>query len=254
MDCSSKQIKKSFLHITAVGGHSVGKASLIHHIKNTETLSELAEVYIESSTNIIIIPNDIALPSSSAPIGNKANFLRVHGELFQEHSLSTTFNILLVVFSVIDPVTFKEIYSNWIQVSLFWRHAQKILLVGNKVDLRSDHESAGNSNLSDLTKQPITTAMGEMLARKISATKYLECSSCSDLIGFQKLIEEIRSVFLCRKDYKEKTYPRLSIKNGSKTQRVTKKLLLSVEAMWEKLRYAISLFTIVLVRVSNRFK
>ena len=225
MDCSSKQTKKPYLHITVVDGHSVGKAFFIHHIKNTETLNELAEIYIESSTNIIVIPSDIALPSSSAPIGNKTNFLRVHGELFQEHSLSNTFNILLVVFLVVDPVTFKKIYSNWIQASSFWRrHAQKILLVGNKVDMRSDYESVGDSNLSDITKQPITTGLGEMLARKISATKYLECSSCSDLIGFQKLIEEIIPFFLCRKDHKEKTYPRLSIKTGSKTQCVTKQL------------------------------
>ena len=98
-------------------------------------------------------------------------------------------------------------------VSRLKRYCPKavIVLVGNKTDLRSN------------SKRHITTDMGEQLAYRIKAAKYLECSSTEEE-KVEQVFEEIVWASLFRIDKRRKKKPRflrffqskLSIKNKFK--------------------------------------
>ena len=74
-----------------------------------------------------------------------------------------------------------------------------IILVGTKIDLRNDLET-----LSNQRNDPVTYEMGEQLAHKIKAVKYLECSS-SDGTDIEKVLEEAVWASLCRFEEERKT-------------------------------------------------
>ena len=74
-----------------------------------------------------------------------------------------------------------------------------ILLVRTKIDLSNDPETLSNQG-----NDSVTYEMGEQLARKIKAVKYLECSS-SDATEIEKGFEEAVWVLLCRFEGQRKT-------------------------------------------------
>ena len=77
-------------------------------------------------------------------------------------------DVFVLMFSVIDSHSYFSIEKKWIPELRKLKHYNSkilIVLVGNKTDLRSN------------AKQRIPTEVGEQLARRINAAKYLECSS-----------------------------------------------------------------------------
>ena len=62
---------------------------------------------------------------------------------------------------------------------------QKILLVGNKKDLRNDEKT--KRELSVMKQEPLKYDEGRAMAEKIGATNYMECSA--------KTKEGVREVF-----------------------------------------------------------
>ena len=96
-------------------------------------------------------------------------------------------DVFLVCFSVMSPSSFKNVKKKWIPE--ITRHNQKkpFLLVGTQIDLRADEASL--EKLADKNQKPVSVEMGENLAKKIGAAKYVECSGTSKE-GLKNLIDE----------------------------------------------------------------
>ena len=84
-------------------------------------------------------------------------------------------DVFLLCFSLVSPATFENIRSKWKPETSYHCPAVPVLLVGMKEDLRNDPEII--SKLAKKRQSPITTEMGEQLAKDIGAVTYLECSA-----------------------------------------------------------------------------
>jgi len=94
-------------------------------------------------------------------------------------------NVFLVCFSVTNPVSFENVTSKWWPEVIHFCPEVPQILVGTKLDLRSD--SATVEKLKSGGNAPISTDQGHELAKKIKAIKYLECSA--------KTGENLKTVF-----------------------------------------------------------
>ena len=120
-------------------------------------------------------------------------------------------DVFVVAFSVVEPKSYNSIEEKWFPELKRYCPKAIIVLVGNKTDLRSN------------SKRHITTDMGEQLAYRIKAAKYLECSSTEEE-KVEQVFEEIVWASLFRIDKRRKKKPRflrffqskLSIKNKFK--------------------------------------
>jgi len=94
-------------------------------------------------------------------------------------------NVFLICFSVVNPTSYENVSSKWYPEVIHFCPEVPQILVGTKIDLRKDESVIDKLKSSGQT--PVTTEMGEQLAKKIKAIKYLECSA--------KTGESLKSVF-----------------------------------------------------------
>jgi len=84
-------------------------------------------------------------------------------------------NVFILCFSVVDPDSYANILSKWIPELNRYASKVPIILVGTKIDLRSDLSTV--EQLTKKSQKPITQNQGEYLARLCNAKRYIECSS-----------------------------------------------------------------------------
>eukprot|EP01120_Amphizonella_sp_Union-15-10_P006390 TRINITY_DN2038_c0_g1_i3.p1 TRINITY_DN2038_c0_g1~~TRINITY_DN2038_c0_g1_i3.p1 ORF type:complete len:194 (-),score=33.17 TRINITY_DN2038_c0_g1_i3:50-631(-) len=84
-------------------------------------------------------------------------------------------NIFLICFSVVNPVSYENISSKWYPELMHFCPEIPYLLVGTKTDLRNDQGTIDKLKASG--SAPIVSAKGDELAKKIKASKYMECSA-----------------------------------------------------------------------------
>jgi small GTP-binding protein len=84
-------------------------------------------------------------------------------------------NVFLICFAVVNSISFENITSKWFPEVMHFCPNVPLVLVGTKVDLRKDDSVVEKLKASG--QQPITTAQGGELAKKIKAFKYIECSA-----------------------------------------------------------------------------
>ena len=95
--------------------------------------------------------------------------------------------IFLVCFSIVNPASYENVKEKWVPEIM--HHCQKtpFLLVGTQVDLRDNQATC--DKLSRNKQRPITTEMGERLARELKAVKYVECSALTQK-GLKNVFDE----------------------------------------------------------------
>ena len=108
-------------------------------------------------------------------------------------------DVVLVVFSVVDPKSFENILTTWIPEVKHYGPNTPIILVGNKTDLRDDPNTL--KKLHSKQQTIITTEMGEQLARRINASNYMECS-CVDGTGVHNVFKKAVLATFSRRKYK----------------------------------------------------
>jgi len=98
-------------------------------------------------------------------------------------------DVAIFIFSVVQPESFHAITEELVSETLNQNESgiPPIILVGNQIDLRNDSKTL--NNLSKQGNHPITSEMGEHLARKINAVTYLNCS-CNEQNEIEKIFEE----------------------------------------------------------------
>jgi cell division control protein 42 len=136
----------------------------------------------------------------SVSIGNKTYRLLLKDTSGQEnydrlHAVNyVQTDVFLVCFSVIQPSTFDNIKTKWVPEIRQNCPQTPFILVGTQVDRRDD-PTIVESLLKEHLK-PTTAKDGEVLAKKLKAYKYLECS-----VVTRQGVEEVftEAVEACRK-------------------------------------------------------
>ena len=96
-------------------------------------------------------------------------------------------NIFLICFNVVDPDSFMNVREKWIpELRDYGPERVPLILVGLQSDQRSIVDV--KCRLSKKGKRPIKYEEGEMLAKKIGAKKYVECSSLTQVIYISLLL------------------------------------------------------------------
>ncbi|CAF1116042.1 unnamed protein product [Adineta steineri] len=97
-----------------------------------------------------------------------------HYENFRALSYPDT-NIILICFSVDNPVSVTSITDRWIQEVRYFCNQCPVILVACKKDLRTDPHVI--ARLKQEGEKPVTTDIGGQLAIQIKADAYMECSA-----------------------------------------------------------------------------
>lgn len=102
-------------------------------------------------------------------------------------------DVFLICFSVVSPSSFENVTSKWCPELKHHCPDAPIILIGTKVDLRSNKET--QQMLSDAGQSAVRAEQGKKLAHKIRAVQYLECSALTQQ-GLRKVFEEAVRVVL----------------------------------------------------------
>uniref|UniRef100_A0A1I8N978 Ras family protein n=1 Tax=Musca domestica TaxID=7370 RepID=A0A1I8N978_MUSDO len=86
-------------------------------------------------------------------------------------------DVFLVCFSVVNRTSYANVKEKWVPELKQLAPNTPFLLVGTKIDLRDEQPSSSSKVFSRYNETPIDFAMGNKLARKIKAVKYVECSA-----------------------------------------------------------------------------
>ena len=84
-------------------------------------------------------------------------------------------DVFLICFSVVNPTSFENITHKWFPEVSHHCPGVPVLLIGNKIDLREDPDTL--QFLNENKRVPISKTQGLTVAKKIGATKYMECSA-----------------------------------------------------------------------------
>ncbi|KAI1709860.1 ras family domain-containing protein [Ditylenchus destructor] len=102
-------------------------------------------------------------------------------------------DVFLVCFSVVAPASFENVKEKWVPEITHHCPKSPIILVGTQVDLRNDMQVV--EKLAKNKQRPITTEMGEKLAKELKAVKYVECSALTQK-GLKNVFDEAILVVL----------------------------------------------------------
>jgi small GTP-binding protein len=84
-------------------------------------------------------------------------------------------DVFLVCFSVVNPNSYDNVTTKWVPELKHHCASAPIVLVGTKIDLRTDEETLKKLSTKDL--KPLTTEQGFKLKEEIGAYSYVECSA-----------------------------------------------------------------------------
>ncbi|KIK61559.1 hypothetical protein GYMLUDRAFT_42561 [Collybiopsis luxurians FD-317 M1] len=84
-------------------------------------------------------------------------------------------HVVMICFSVDNPVSLENVESKWLDEILEYCPGVKLVLVALKCDLRDDYSV--KERLQRFAAQPVQYEEGLAVARRIRASRYLECSS-----------------------------------------------------------------------------
>lgn len=89
-------------------------------------------------------------------------------------------NIFLICFNVVDPESFVNVREKWVpELRNHGPERVPVILVGLQSDQRNSVDI--KCKLSKKGKRPVKQEEAELLAKKIGAKKYVECSSLTQV-------------------------------------------------------------------------
>lgn len=105
-------------------------------------------------------------------------------------------DVILMCFAIDSPDSLENIPEKWTPECKHFCPNVPIVLVGNKKDLRNDE--ATKRELMKVKQEPVRSEAGRMMAEKISAVNYLECSAKTKE-GVREVFESAARAALARK-------------------------------------------------------
>ncbi|PRP78991.1 hypothetical protein PROFUN_11456 [Planoprotostelium fungivorum] len=156
------------IKVMVVGDGSVGKTCLlISYTTNSFPGEYVPTVFDNYNANAIVEGNPVNLGLWDTAGSDEYDSLR-------PLSYPGT-DVFLICFSIFSPETFHNVYKKWYAEITEHSPDTPIIIVGTKSDLRNKPEAI--NHLKENQQEPITEEQGRMLAGKIGAKKYLECSA-----------------------------------------------------------------------------
>jgi len=104
-------------------------------------------------------------------------------------------DVFLVAFSLISRPSFENVKAKWYPELHHHAPGVPIILVGTKLDLRSDPDTVQKLKAKNPPSSPITFEEGLDMAKAIGAAKYLECSALTQN-GLKSVFDEAIRVVL----------------------------------------------------------
>ncbi|KAL6950752.1 GTP-binding protein Rho1 [Hanseniaspora vineae] len=120
-------------------------------------------------------------------------------------------NVVIICFSVDLPDSLENVMEKWISEVLHFCQGVPIILVGCKVDLRSDGSII--EHLRQQGQEPVSQQQGQDIAEQIGAAEYIECSAKTGM-GVREVFEAATRASLMGKQNKPKKGKK-SKKSGS---------------------------------------
>jgi small GTP-binding protein len=174
------------IKLMVVGDGSVGKTCLlISYTTNSFPGEYVPTVFDNYNANAIVEGNPVNLGLWDTAGSEEYDTLR-------PLSYPGT-DVFLICFSIFSPESFESVSKKWFPEITENAPNTPIILVGTKLDLRTKAEAI--QSLKDNNQEPISTKRGEELAKKIGASRYLECSALTQ-DGLAKVFEEAVKVIL----------------------------------------------------------
>ena len=96
-------------------------------------------------------------------------------------------DVFLICFSVVLPSSLINIQKLWIQEIKKYCPSTPFILVGTKIDLRSNRDEV--EKLAKKKERPISYEEGARVAKQIKAVKYVECSALNQQ-GIRDVFDE----------------------------------------------------------------
>ena len=103
-------------------------------------------------------------------------------------------DVFLVAFSLISRASFENVKQKWYPELKHHCPNVPMILVGTKLDLRSDAGTV--QRLRDKNQTPVNFEEGIEMGKNIQAVKYLECSALTQK-GLKNVFDEAIRVVLC---------------------------------------------------------
>ena len=97
-------------------------------------------------------------------------------------------DVFLVCFSVTSPASFENVKEKWFPEVHHHCPGVPCLIVGTQIDLRDDSQVI--EKLARQKQRPVTSELGERLARELGAVKYVECSALTQK-GLKNVFDEV---------------------------------------------------------------
>ncbi|KAL9959589.1 hypothetical protein ACROYT_G032923 [Oculina patagonica] len=166
-----------FNKVVIVGDNACGKASLLNVFSKDELSAIVAPTIFE---NYVARRRENFGTVTELPSWDYGS-VRVGDSVFFPFD-----DVFLMCFSIDSPDSLKNITEKWIpEVERFHSNA-RIILVGNKKDLRNDVGT--KRELAKKKQKPVKYKDGVIIRKRINAYKYLECSAKTGK-GVEKVFE-----------------------------------------------------------------
>ena len=166
----------ALLKVVLLGSFEAGRNSLLYRFqeKKTHTPFEFEEV------RVTVCDEEYVLNLYNATSWD---------DIVIKRKIYQNADVFLVLFSVVDPVSYSSVTKHWIQAMIDNLPSAPTMLVGCEKCQRS-YNPKPFQKLKTLPRRSITSEMGERLAQKINAVKYMECSNF-DGLRLEDIYEEV---------------------------------------------------------------
>ncbi|BGP12639.1 Rho GTPase [Rhodosporidiobolus nylandii] len=157
--------------IVVVGDGACGKTSLLNVFVNGHFPMDYEPTVFENHCTELLI-DDRRVELSLWDTAGQEDFDRLRSLSYADT------NVVLLCYSVEQPVSLENVEAKWIDEIMEHCPGVKICLVALKCDLREDQ--AARERLARHGVAPVEYEQGLLIAKRIRASRYLECSAKHD--------------------------------------------------------------------------
>jgi small GTP-binding protein len=154
--------------IVVVGDGTVGKTCLLSAYKYNEVPPDYVPTVFDNWVSRVQVKGEEIVLQLWDTAGQE--------DLENIRSLSyTNTDVFLVCFSLVDPISLSNVQSHWVPELKKYVQKPRMILVGTKMDLRTNPETL--AQLSQEGLKPIEETEGSAVAKQMKSAGFVECSA-----------------------------------------------------------------------------
>jgi len=191
--------KSQSVKLVIVGDGAVGKTCVLMSYAN----KKFPETYIPTVFDNYVVTLTVGHPKEGA-IQVELGLWDTAGQEEYDRLRPLSYanaSVFLLCFSVMSSVSYENITAKWYPELMHFCPDVPQILVGTKIDLRSDPEAL--KTLRNSGQHPIATEQGMELAKRLKSAAYVECSAKTGE-NLKTVFDEAIKVVLFRNKKKEK--------------------------------------------------